>query len=194
MEKGREGGRGRGPTPFHLLMCSGCMEGGWKEGGGFLCQQVCHSLGEGEWSGVEGDVECADQGRRVSRSLSKRGRLQRPQRPLACFPSPSLPLMPRSAFIASSLDLNGGMGWEQTAEAESWRRTISRKKETVLILFLRQISDSLPNGCSPSNVRAEGWEGEGGSPKSIVQISCNVGESVVADEGVGVREGVFLNA
>ena len=61
-----------------------------------------------------------------------RGRLQRPQRPLACFPSLSLPLMPRSAFIASSLDLNGGMGWEQTAEAESWRRTISRKKETGL--------------------------------------------------------------
>ena len=33
-----------------------------------------------------------------------------------------------------------------------------------------------------------------GSPRSRVQISCNVGESVVADEGVGVREGVFLNA
>ena len=49
-----EGGRGRGTTHFHLLMCSGCMEGGWKEGGGFLCQQVCHSLGEGERSGVEG--------------------------------------------------------------------------------------------------------------------------------------------
>ena len=102
--------------------------------------------------------------------------------------------MPRSAFIASSLDLNGGMGWEQTAEAESWRRTISRKKETGLILSSRQISDSLarplPNGCSPSNVRTEGEEG----PRSRVQISCNVGESVVADEGVGVMEGVFLNA
>ena len=34
-----------------------------------------------------------------------------------------------------------------------------------------------------------------GSPRSRVQISCNVGEFVVvADVGVGVREGVFLNA